>query len=270
MPSRLPTPSSFGVADVDREPTEELLDALRTAHARGARIVSICTGTFALAAAGLLQGRRATTHWAHVDTLRQRYPEIDVDPRPLYIDDGSVVTGAGSAAGLDACLHIVRTDFGAQIANAVARRLVTHPHRDGGQAQFIEAPVATKPDDDRVGASMSWALENLDRAITVPALATKAHMSRRSFIRHFTRCTGTSPMRWLISQRINASLPLLETTAAPIEEIATAVGFDTATTFRHHFNALMQTSPSTYRKVFRHRSSISKGGAPDLPSAVPA
>ena len=240
-----------GVSDVSADPSPEVVEALRQADARGARVMSICSGAFALAAAGLLDGRRATTHWRYADRLRQRFPGVEVDPNVLYIEDGPVWTSAGSAAGLDLCLHVVRRDFGAEIANAVARRLVVQPHRDGGQAQFIEAPVSVDPDDDRIAASMDWALANLAEPITVDRLARQAHMSTRSYVRHFARTTGTAPIRWLINQRVQASLMLLETTSAPIEEIARAVGFDTSVTYRHHFGRAMRHSPSAHRRAFQ-------------------
>jgi AraC family transcriptional regulator, transcriptional activator FtrA len=230
-----------------------LIAALRRAHHRGARIVSICSGAFALAAAGLLDHRRATTHWCYVDELRRRHPLVDVDPKALYVDGDDVLTSAGCAAGLDLCLHLVRKDHGAAVANAIARRLVVSPHRPGGQAQYIERPVPTDLDDDRINASMVWALSNLRAPITLPDLARRAAMSERSYLRHFTRCTGTTPIRWLIDQRIQASLERLESTAASVEEIATAVGFDTAVTYRHHFVRTMRTSPSAYRRAFRAR-----------------
>lgn len=239
-----------GVSDVHADTDPELVAALRRAHRAGARIVSICSGAFALAAAGLLDGRRATTHWQYASLLQQRFPRVEVDPDVLYVDQGQVLTSAGSAAGLDLCLHLVRLDFGAAIANAVARRLVVPPHRDGGQAQFIEAPLAQDPDDDRITRSMSWAMANLAQPITVDTLAGHAHMSNRTYLRRFREATGTSPIRWLISQRVQASLSLLETTAAPIEEIATAVGFESPVTFRHHFARAMRTSPSAYRNSF--------------------
>ncbi|MGW5082130.1 transcriptional regulator FtrA [Micromonospora echinospora] len=239
-----------GVADVHADPSPRLTGALRAAHRRGARIVSICSGAFALAGAGLLDGRRATTHWRYADLLVRRHPAVRVDPDVLYVDDGDVLTGAGSAAGLDLCVHLLRRDHGPTIANAVARRLVVPPHRDGGQAQFIESPVPDDPGDDRLAASMSWALANLTAEITVARLARQAHMSPRTYLRHFARATGTTPIRWLIDRRVQASLPLLETSSAPIEEIAAAVGFETAVTFRHHFAAAMRTSPSAYRRAF--------------------
>ncbi|GAA3644359.1 transcriptional regulator FtrA [Nonomuraea antimicrobica] len=239
-----------GVPDVRADPSPELAAALRQAHQRGARVMSICSGAFALAGAGLLDGRRATTHWQYADLLRRRYPNVDVDPNVLYVDHGTLLTSAGSAAGLDLCLHVVRQDHGSAIANAVARRLVTQPHREGGQAQFIEAPMPAAPDDDRVTQSMTWALENLGHPITAETLARRAHMSTRTYLRHFARATGTSPIRWLINQRVQASLALLEGTDAPVEEIARTVGFDTPVTYRHHFTRVMQTSPSAYRRAF--------------------
>jgi AraC family transcriptional activator FtrA len=242
------------VSDVHADATPDLVAALRKARHNGARIVSICTGAFALASAGLLDGRRATTHWLYTDLLRHRFPDVEVDPNPLYIDDGGIFTSAGSAAGIDLCLHLVRQDHGAAIANAMARRLVVAPHRDGGQAQYIEAPINADPHDDRIAASMTWALNNLNQPITVDMLARRANVSTRTYLRHFTRATGTSPNRWLISQRVQASLPLLEETDIPVERIATTVGFATAVTYRHHFHRAMRTSPSAYRRSFHERS----------------
>lgn len=244
-----------GVGDVHGEVSPALIDALRRAHRQGARVVSICSGAFALAAAGLLDGRRVATHWRFAELLARRYPALTVDANVLYVDDGDVLTSAGSAAGLDLCLHIVRSDFGAAVANAVARRLVIQPHRSGGQAQFIEAPVAPVADDDRVVTSMEWALSNLDSDITVADLARRAHMSTRTYLRHFKQCSGTSPIRWLIERRVQASLAMLETSDASIDEIATATGFATAATYRHHFARIMRTSPSAYRRAFRSAGS---------------
>jgi AraC family transcriptional activator FtrA len=242
-----------GVADVHGSPSPALVRALCRAHSTGARIVSICSGAFALAGAGLLDGRPAATHWRYAALLAERYPAVDVDPGVLYIDDGDVLTSAGSAAGIDLCLHLVRADHGATIANAVARRLVVQPHRDGGQAQFTEAPVAAAAGDGRIARSMEWAAGRLAEPLTVEHLARHAAMSPRSYLRHFARATGTSPIRWLIAQRVQASLALLENTAAPIEEVAAAVGFDTAVTYRHHFARSLHTSPSAYRRAFRDR-----------------
>ncbi|WP_326824364.1 transcriptional regulator FtrA [Streptosporangium sp. NBC_01756] len=239
-----------GVPDVRAEVSPALIGALRRAHERGARIVSICSGAFALAAAGLLDGRSATTHWRYAELLQERFPQVGVDPGVLYVDSGDVLTSAGSAAGLDLLIHLVRRDHGPRVANTVARRLVVPPHREGGQAQFVEAAVAPIEDDDAVARAMEWTLADLSRPITVAALARVAGMSERSFVRHFNRRTGTSPLRWVIAQRIAASLPLLESATVPVEEIGAAVGFESPATFRHHFSRSMHTSPSAYRKAF--------------------
>ena len=244
------------VPDVRGEVPAPLISALQNAHERGARVVSICSGAFALAAAGLLDGRTATTHWRYADLLAERYPHVHVDPDVLYVDDGNILTSAGSAAGLDLCLHIVRKDHGPSVANSVARRLVLPPHREGGQAQFIEAAVRPLPDADTtdaggVGRSLEWALAHLSSPIAVADLARAARMSQRSYLRHFARATGTSPLRWLVAQRIAAARPLLETTDAPVEEVGAAVGFADAATFRHHFSRTVGTSPSAYRRTFR-------------------
>ena len=239
------------VADPHGETSKELIEALRNAHARGARIVSICSGAFALAAAGLLDGRRATTHWRYAELLRDRYPAVLVDPEPLYTDEGDVLTSAGCAAGLDLAMHLVRKDFGAAVANAVARRLVIQPYRAGGQAQYIESPVPPEPDDASVARSLGWALEHLAEPIGVPDLAGQAGLSPRTYLRHFVRATGTTPGKWLIAQRLQVAVAMLETGDAPVEEIALAAGFSTPVTLRHHFSKQLQTSPSAYRRTFR-------------------
>ncbi|GAA1841443.1 helix-turn-helix domain-containing protein [Actinomadura bangladeshensis] len=239
------------VPDVRRDPPPEVVAALRDAHARGARVVSVCSGAFALAAAGLLDGREATTHWQYADLLRRRYPDVRVTPDVLYVDGDDVLTGAGSAAGLDMCLHLVRKDHGARIATMVARRLVVPPHREGGQAQFVEAAVSPPAEDDPVARSMAWALAHLAEPITVARMAREACLAPRTFLRHFHRQTGTSPLRWVIGQRVLAALPLLEEGTAPVEEIGAAVGFESPATFRHHFVRAMKTSPSRYRRTFR-------------------
>ncbi|MEV6523999.1 helix-turn-helix domain-containing protein [Longispora sp. NPDC051575] len=237
-----------GVASVHGDPSPALVTALRSVRGR---LVSICSGAFALAGAGLLDGRRATTHWRYADLLARRYPLVSVDPDVLYVDEGDVITGAGSAAGLDVCLHLVRADHGARIANTVARRLVIPPHRDGGQAQFIEAAVAEPEVGDPIADSMAWALERLGTPLTLSDLARSAHLAPRTYQRRFTARVGVPPIRWLIGQRIAASLPMLESPELPVEEIATAVGFDSAVTYRHHFAKALRTSPSGYRKAFR-------------------
>lgn len=242
------------VSDVHAGTSPELVAALRQAHRRGARLVSICTGAFALASAGLLDGRRATTHWLYSELLASRFPRVDVDPSPLYVDEGQVLTSAGSAAGIDLCIHLVRRDHGAAVANVLARRLVVPPHRDGGQAQYIESPVEVGEHDGWIAESMAWALEHLAEPITVATLARRTRVSPRSYLRHFARATGTTPIRWLITQRIQASLPLLERTDMSIEQVAAAVGFDTAVTFRHHFSRAMRTSPTAYRRSFGDNS----------------
>lgn len=235
----------------DREPAAALVTALRDAREAGARLVSICSGAFLLAAAGLLDGRDVATHWRYADALQSRYPRLRVDPDVLYLDDEDVITGAGSAAGIDACLHVVRKDHGAAVANVVARRMVVAPHRDGGQAQFIERPVGGADADRLLRQAMDWALGHLAEPIRVEDLARRAFMSPRTFTRRFSAATGTSPLRWLVEQRVAASLPLLEGSSHPVEHIASLVGFPHPATFRHHFARIMRTSPSAYRKAFR-------------------
>ena len=239
------------VPDVRGEIPAGLVTALQEGYERGARIVSICSGAFALAEAGLLDGLGATTHWRYADVFRQRYPGVRLDPDVLYVDEGRVLTGAGSAAGLDLCLHLIRLDHGSAVANAVARRLVLPPHRDGGQAQFIEPIAQPRGGDDGVARSLDWALENLARPISVAELARVANVSARSYLRHFGRATGSSPLRWLVQQRLAAARELLETGDAPIEQVGAAVGFADPATFRHHFTRAVGTSPSAYRRAFR-------------------
>ncbi len=241
------------VKDPTAEPSPQLVAALRRAHRRGARIVSICSGVFPVAAAGLLDGLTATTHWRYADLLRRRYPAVRVDAAQLYVDNGQVLSSAGCVSGVDLCLHLVRTDFGATMANAIARRLVMPPHRDGGQAPYVEQPAApvAAGRDDGIARSLAWAQANLGEPLTLDALAAHAAMSPRTYLRRFARDVGTSPIKWLIARRVQASLPLLEATESPIERIATAVGFDNAITYRHHFARAMATSPSEYRRTFR-------------------
>jgi AraC family transcriptional activator FtrA len=227
----------------------DVVDALRSAHRRGARLVGICSGAFVLAATGLLDGRRAATHWKYADALRALHRRVIVDEAVLYVDDDALLTSAGSAAGLDLCLHLVRRDHGSAVANVVARRLVLAPHREGGQAQFIERPVAT-PDDDRVRQAMEWALRHLDRRIAVADLAARAFMSPRTFGRRFTEAVGQTPMEWLIQQRLRAALPLLEDSDMPMEHIATHTGFSNAATLRKHFRRALGVSPTHYRRGF--------------------
>jgi AraC family transcriptional regulator, transcriptional activator FtrA len=251
------------VSDVGLDASPELVAALRGAHSRGARLVSICTGAFALASAGLLDGLRATTHWLYSDLLASRFPRVNVDPSPLYVDEGQILTSAGSAAGIDLCIHLVRRDHGAAVANVLARRLVVPPHRDGGQAQYIESPVGVTERDGWIAESMAWALDHLAEPIAVPTLARQCGVSPRTYLRHFARVTGTTPIRWLITQRIQASLALLEQTDMSIEQVAAAVGFDTAVTFRYHFSRTMHTSPTAYRRSFANTGTASMPGTLD-------
>ena len=231
-------------------PPSGLLDALRRAHANGARIASICSGVFVLAAAGLLNGKKATTHWRYAKELATRYPAIEVLPDILYIEDGTMLTSAGSAAGLDLCLHIVRGDYGPDVANAIARSLVIPAHRDGGQAQFIPTPVAPRqtgnlaPVLDRLRA-------RLDEHWTVASMAGLANMSRRSLLRRFRDACGESPIVWLTRERISKARDLLETTDAGVERVGEAVGFSAPETFRLHFKRHVGTSPGRYRAQFR-------------------
>nr|WP_062207589.1 helix-turn-helix domain-containing protein [Streptomyces sp. NBRC 109706] len=239
-----------GWADVDEAPPAALVEAVRAAHRAGARIVSLCTGAFVLAAAGLLDGHRATTHWAHTDTLAARHPGIEVDPDVLYVDNGQVLTSAGKAAALDLCLHLVRRDHGSAVANTVARNLVVPPHRAGGQAQFVAAPVPAR-DDHPLAELLPWALERLDQPLTVEDLARRAHLSTRQLGRHFRAATGTTPLRWLLTQRVRRAQELLETTGESVDAIAVATGLGTATTLRRHFHRTLGVPPDTYRRTFR-------------------
>ena len=239
-----------GVPDPHADPPEPVLEALRAAHARGARVISICSGAFALAAAGLLDGLEAATHWRYAALLAERFPAVRVNAEVLYLDAGSVLTSAGTAAGIDLCLHLVRRDHGAEVANRVARRMVVAAHRDGGQAQFIEQPVARAGQDDPVGRAMGHALARLGEPLAVSDLARSAHLSPRQLERRFRVATGTSPGRWLIGQRVQASLPMLESGAESVEAVADAVGF-TPAGYRRHFRARMGISPAAYRQRFR-------------------
>jgi transcriptional regulator GlxA family with amidase domain len=235
---------------VDEPPPADLVDAVRSAYDAGARIASLCTGAFVLAAAGLLDGRRAATHWAHADELAEWYPSVKVDADVLYVDEGQVLTSAGKAAAMDLCLHLVRTDHGAAIANALARRLVVPPHRAGGQAQFVAAPV---PDgrDHPLAELTSWALVRLDQPLTVGDLARQVNVGPRQLTRLFIAATGTTPLQWLLMQRVYRAQELLETTDDAIERIAAACGMGTATTLRRHFSKTVGVPPDSYRRTFR-------------------
>ncbi|CAD5920202.1 MULTISPECIES: helix-turn-helix domain-containing protein [unclassified Streptomyces] len=241
-----------GWADIDQAPPADLVDAVRAAHEAGARVASLCTGAFVLAAAGLLDGRRATTHWAHTQVLAERHPRVTVDPDVLYVDDDTVLTSAGKAAAMDLCLHLVRLDHGSAVANTLARRLVVPPHRDGGQAQFVTTPVPA-PGGRPLADLFPWAMRRLDRQLTVEDLARQARMSSRHLGRHFKSATGTTPLQWLLVQRIRRAQELLETTDDTVDAIAAATGMGTATTLRRHFHRTVGVPPDAYRRTFRTR-----------------
>ena len=224
-----------------------VLDAIARSDAR---LVSICTGAFVLAAAGVLDGRRATTHCNDAADLAARFPAIDVDASVLYVDEGRVLTSAGVAAGIDLCLHIVRLDHGAEVANAVARRMVVAPHRGGGQAQFVDRPLP-RAAQDGLEATRTWALERLDTPLAVADLAGHAYLSERSFLRRFAAETGTSPVRWLHEQRVAHARRLLEATDLPVEDVAARSGLGSATNLRRHFARATRTTPTAYRRAFR-------------------
>ena len=228
---------------------EELLTALRQAHAQGARLLSICSGVFVLAATGLLDGRGATTHWRYTTELAERFPNILVDPDVLYVDSGQLITSAGSAAGIDACLHLVARDFGTQVANSVARRLVMSPQRTGGQAQFIPTPVSATPRSD-LSRVMQWARERLHEPLEVRDLASEAAMSERTFLRRFTEASGLSPKTWLQHERLGRARELLESTDQHTEQIARHCGYRSVESFRVAFRNVVGVPPSVYRERF--------------------
>lgn len=238
------------IPDVDVDPPSGLVEAVRAAYDSGARVASLCTGAFVLAAAGVLDGRRATTHWAHTGALAARYPKIEVDPDVLYIDNGRVLTSAGKAAAIDLCLHLVRLDFGATAANTAARRLVVPPHRAGGQAQFISAPIPARAGHP-LAELLHWAIDRLDQPLTVDDLARRANMSTRNLGRQFRSFTGTTPLQWLLTQRIRRAQELLESTDDNVDTIASAIGMGTATTMRRHFHRSVGVPPDAYRRTFR-------------------
>ncbi|WP_315097195.1 helix-turn-helix domain-containing protein [uncultured Cellulomonas sp.] len=227
---------------------EAVLDALRDAHARGAWVLSICSGAFALGQAGLLDGRRCTTHWMHSERLAGSFPQARVDPAVLYVDDDRVITSAGTAAGIDACLHLVRRELGASAASMIARRMVVPPHRDGGQAQFVDTPLPC--DADTLAPLLAWMVEHLDQDLSVPDLAARAFVSERTFARRFRAETGTTPAAWVTRQRVVRAQEMLERSDAGIEEIARLCGFGTAAVLRHHFARTLGTSPQAYRRTF--------------------
>jgi transcriptional regulator GlxA family with amidase domain len=251
---QLPEMMALGPAESGRFPPE-LLDALRRAVDRGAWVLSVCSGVFVLGEAGLLDGRRCTTHWRHAAELSRRYPRAIVDPHVLYVDEEPIITSAGTGAGIDACLHLVRKVQGSRVANGIARRMVVPPHRDGGQAQYINRPLG-EPSTGSLAPVLDWMAGNLGQPLSVADLAAQAHMSSRTFARRFTQETGTTPLRWLTSQRVLLAQQLLEDTEETVDAIAERAGFGNASALRHHFRAWRDTTPDAYRRLFRGPAAV--------------
>jgi transcriptional regulator GlxA family with amidase domain len=239
---------------VSEEIPAGLPEALQQAYARGSRIVSLCTGAFAVAAAGLLDGRRATTHWTECRELARRYPLVTVDPGVLFVDEGDILTSAGSAAGIDLCLHVVRRDYGTEIATQFARQLVVPPQRDGGQAQYIAAPMPELDSSSLFADTVCWLQEHLNETVTVESLAARSAMSPRTFARRFLASTGSTPYQWLLRQRVQLAQRLLEMSDLPIDAVAEQSGFSTAANLRKHFSKAVHTSPQAYRRTFQDRA----------------
>jgi len=246
-----------GWRNPDEPPPQPLIRTLTAAHEQGARLVSICSGIFVLAATGLLNGKCATTHWRYVEKLSRAFPAIRLQPDVLYVDEGDILTSAGSAAGIDLCLHLIRKDFGTLTANKVARRLVVSPHREGGQAQFIDKPVGEQA-SPWLANLLEWSQVRLHNPISVAQLANRACVSKRTLSRRFVESTGTSPLDWITALRVRRAKDLLETTPLSMEEVADRCGFGSAATLRHHFRARVKLSPNGYRASFQ-RSEM-KGG----------
>ncbi|MBB2943639.1 transcriptional regulator GlxA family with amidase domain [Actinoplanes lutulentus] len=251
---RLESADLIGVPATDpgvRQP-EELYEALRIAVARGARVLSICSGAFVLGEAGLLDGRRCTTHWRYAGELARRYPRSRVEVDTLYVDEDPVITGAGTAAGIDTCLHLVRKLQGSAVANDIARRMVTPPHRDGSQTQYVKRP-SPKDRTGRLAPTLAWMESHLEQQLTVDGIARRAHMSPRTFARRFLQETGSTPLQWLTGQRVLLAQQHLENTDEPVAAIAARTGFGSADTLRHHFVRRLGTTPHDYRRTFRGR-----------------
>lgn len=238
-----------GYANILAPPPAEALDAVRGAAARGARLVSICTGAFGLAHAGALDGRRVTTHWAWAEELARRFPTVEVDPDALFVDAGEVLTSAGLSAGIDLSLHLIRRDFGAEAGERVARHMVAPPHREGGQAQFFKPELP--PPSGSLEPTRRWASQRLDEPLDVAAMSRHAGVSPRTFARRFRAETGTTPLQWLLAQRVLEARRLLEVTDLPVEEVAWRTGFGTAASLRDHFRRATATTPSAYRRSFQ-------------------
>lgn len=235
---------------MDELPSPAVMEQIRAAVDRGAYVLSVCTGAFTLAAAGVLSGRRCSTHWRYAERLATTYPDIEVDSDALYTQDGSIMTSAGTAAGIDACLSLVRRELGSEVAARIARRMVVAPHRDGGQQQFVERPMVGAPAESSMEGLLEWVGAHLDQEHTVRSMATKQHMSTRTFARRFRAETGTTPHHWLTRQRVLAAQELLESTGLPLEAVAAGVGLTSATLLRHHFTQIVGIPPSTYRRRF--------------------
>ncbi len=241
-----------GWHDLDEPPSKELADALQRCYQRGAHVVGLCYGTYALAYAGLLDDKRASTHWLAEQDFSSRFPKVNLDTNALYVEDDRVVTSAGTAAGLDCCLFLVREYHGAKVANSVARVMVIPPHREGGQAQFIEQPVAVSTQDAHINRLLDYLREIIAMPHTINDLAERTAMSRRTFTRHFQKATGMSVKEWVISERLRQARELLEMTSLSIDAVAEKVGFQTATSFRQHFKQRHRLSPRDWRNSFRH------------------
>jgi AraC family transcriptional regulator, transcriptional activator FtrA len=239
---------------LDTRAPEPVLGALRAAHARGAWILSVCSGAFVLGEAGLLDGRRCTTHWQHADEFARRFPQARIAINSLYVEDDRVLTSAGTAAGIDACLHLVRKVHGSGVATALARRMVVPPHRDGGQSQFVDAPLPRVPATESLDPLLTWMVEHLDQPITVDDLAARIHMAPRTFARRFRTEVGATPHDWLTAQRILLARRLLEDTDLAVESVAVHAGFGDAATLRHHFARRIGATPHGYRTTFRTRA----------------
>lgn len=237
--------------DPDDRPSEILLKALRAAHVRGARMVGLCLGTFVLAEAGLLDGRAAATHWAWAEQFERTYPSVALNQNALYIDEDDILTSAGTAAAIDCCLHIVRRDHGADVANRIARRLVVAPHRRGGQAQYIEKPLPDPGVQDQLAITLEWAIGHLANPMSLEQLAARAGMSLRTFTRHFRRKTGTTVTQWLLNHRLATAQRLLETGDCSVDNVAAVAGFGSTVSFRQHFTRAFSISPASYRRQFR-------------------
>jgi transcriptional regulator GlxA family with amidase domain len=243
-------PAYATAAAPDGRLPDAMAEALVAAHGRGAMVMSVCSGAFGLGQAGLLDGRRCTTHWRYTEEFRRRFPRARLEPDVLYVGDSGVLTSAGTAAGIDLCLHVVREIQGSEVANRLARRMVVPPHRDGGQAQFIDLPMPPSSDGS-LAELLDWMTRHLDAELTVDELAVRALMSPRTFARRFKAETGTTPHRWLVGQRVLRAQQLLESSDEPIERVAELAGFGNAATLRHHFGQVRGTTPQAFRRTFR-------------------